>query len=315
MEPLAGIVRRAAATFRTPALAAINGDFFVIQPGPYQGDPRGIQIINRQLVSRPLGNAFWVTADGDLSIGPVLSRLRVVWPDSTTETRIGLNETRRDDSTVLYTPILGIPANEKPRQPPGTRTRGGKELLLERVEGKAWLPIVVGATYVCKVAEIRNAGDTPLSCDRMILSIGPKALSAVPPVKRGDTLHVIIETQPDLKGVQAAIGAGRVLLKNGRPLDTGPPRQPRNPRSMIGWNRRYLYLVVVDGRQRGVSIGMTYPQIAALAKEYRCTEAIELDGGGSSTLWAMGKVLNSPCEGKPRAIANGLILFRRGKAG
>ena len=84
---------------------------------------------------------------------------------------------------------------------------------------------------------------------------------------------------------------------------------------MIGWNRRYLYLVVVDGRQPGVSIGMTYPQIAALAKEYRCTEAIELDGGGSSTLWAMGKVLNSPCEGKPRAIANGLILFRRGKAG
>jgi exopolysaccharide biosynthesis protein len=58
---------------------------------------------------------------------------------------------------------------------------------------------------------------------------------------------------------------------------------------------------------------MTYPEMAALAKEYKCTDAIELDGGGSSTLWAMGKILNSPSDGKPRAIANGLILFRSGK--
>ena len=36
---------------RKPALAAINGDFFVIQPGPYQGDPRGIQIAEGELVS------------------------------------------------------------------------------------------------------------------------------------------------------------------------------------------------------------------------------------------------------------------------
>ena len=55
---------------------------------------------------------------------------------------------------------------------------------------------------------------------------------------------------------------------------------------------------------------MTYPEMAALVKEYGCTEAVELDGGGSSTIWAMGKILNSPSDGRPRAIANGLILFR-----
>ena len=91
--------------------------------------------------------------------------------------------------------------------------------------------------------------------------------------------------------------------------DLGPPDQPRHPRSMIGWNDNYLYFIVVDGRQLS-SIGMTYPEMAALVKEYGCTEAVELDGGGSSTLWAMGKILNSPSDGRPRAIANGLILFR-----
>ncbi|MFZ1937302.1 MAG: phosphodiester glycosidase family protein [Thermoguttaceae bacterium] len=313
LEPLDGIVGRTAAALRKAALAAINGDFFVVQPGPYQGDPRGIQILNGQLVSRPTGNAFWVAANGTLSIGHIVSKLRVVWPDGRTETAIGLNEARADDAIVLYTPILGIASNGKPKAPPGTHTQGGKELVLERVEGQSWLPIVVGTTYMGRVAELRNRGDTPMSPDRMVLSIGPKRLSRLPPLKQGDTLQLIIETEPDLRGVLTAIGAGRILIHNGKSPDVGPANQPRHPRSMIGWNQQYLYFVVIDGRQPGVSVGMTYPEMAALAKEYKCTDAIELDGGGSSTLWAMGKILNSPSDGKPRAIANGLILFRSGK--
>jgi hypothetical protein len=312
LEPLDGIVRRTAAALQRPALAAINGDRFVIQPGPYQGDPESIHIIDGQLVSRPTGNAFWVAATNALNIGPVVSKLRMVWPDGRTEMAIGLNEARADDAAVLYTPILGVPANGKPKQPPGTYTHGGKELVLERVEGKAWLPIVVGTTYVGKVVEIHNSGDTPLSPERMILSIGPKVLTAVPSLKSGDTVRLAVETEPDLRGVQTAIGAARILIKNGKFPDLGPANQLRHPRSIIGWNRQYFYFIVIDGRQPGVSIGMTYPQMAALAREYKCTDAVELDGGGSSTLWAMGKVLNSPSDGKPRAIANGLILFRGG---
>jgi exopolysaccharide biosynthesis protein len=49
--------------------------------------------------------------------------------------------------------------------------------------------------------------------------------------------------------------------------------------------------------------------MAALVMAYGCTQAIELDGGGSSTLWAAGKTLNSPSDGRPRPIANGLIVF------
>jgi hypothetical protein len=310
LEPLDGIVRRTALALRKSAFAAINGDRFAIKPGPYQGDPQGIQILDSQLVSRPTGNSFWVAANGTLHIGPVVSKLRVVWSDGKTETAIGLNETRADDSVVLYTPILSILASDKPKAPPGTHTQGGGELVLERVEEKAWLPIVVGTTYVGKVAEIRSRGDTPMSPDRMILSIGPKRLSRLPPIRRGDTLQLIIETEPDLRGVRTAIGAGRILIQDAKIPDVGPANQPRHPRSMIGWNQQYLYFVVIDGRQPGISVGMTYPEMAALAREYKCTDAIELDGGGSSTLWAMGKILNSPSDGKPRAIADGLILFR-----
>jgi large repetitive protein len=310
LEPLDGIIGRTATVLGKPAFAAINGDRFVIQPGPYQGDPQGVQILDGQLVSRPTGNAFRVAANGTPNAGPVASKLRVVWADGRTETAIGLNEARADDSVVLYTPILGISANDKPKASPGTRTQGGKELVLERVEGQRWLPIVVGMTYSGTVVSIHSRGDTPISPDRMVLSIGPKRLLGLPPVKQGDTLRLIIETEPDLRGVRTAIGAGRILIQNGKSPDVGPANQPRHPRSMIGWNQRHLYFVVIDGRQSGISVGMSYPEMATLAKEYRCTNAIELDGGGSSTLWAMGKILSSPSDGKARAIANGLILFR-----
>lgn len=121
LEPLGGIVARTAATVKRPAVAAINGDFFVIKAGPYQGDPRGVQIAHGELVSRPAGNSFWVAPGGELRIGPVTSKLRVAWPDKTA-TPIGLNEARGDDAVVLYTPTLGIPRGQTPQPPPGTRT-------------------------------------------------------------------------------------------------------------------------------------------------------------------------------------------------
>ncbi len=178
LEPLDRIVARTESAVRKPALAAINGDFFVIQPGPYQGDPRGIQIAEGELVSAPRGNAFWISVDGSPKMGPVASKLKAVWPDGNTETAIGLNEARADDAVVLYTPTLGLPAHKGQSESPGTRTRGGKELVLEHIAGQAWLPVTVGTICSAKVSEIRDGGNAPLSPSRMILSIGPKRMSS-----------------------------------------------------------------------------------------------------------------------------------------
>ena len=115
LEPLDGIVCRVAAATKKPAAAAINGDFFVIKPGPYQGDPQGLQIARGELVSRPMRNSFWITPHGDLRIGPVESRLRVIWPDGKAETPLGLNEACADNGATLYTPTLGLRPNETPK--------------------------------------------------------------------------------------------------------------------------------------------------------------------------------------------------------
>ena len=61
----------------------------------------------------------------------------------------------------------------------------------------------------------------------------------------------------------------------------------RHPRTAAGVTRdgRTLLLVVVDGRQPGWSIGATLPELASLLIEAGAWTALNLDGGGSTTMW------------------------------
>jgi exopolysaccharide biosynthesis protein len=88
----------------------------------------------------------------------------------------------------------------------------------------------------------------------------------------------------------------------------------RHPRTAIGWDDRFFYLVVVDGRQRTLSRGMTLAELGAYMHDLGCLEAMNLDGGGSATLWCGGYPINSPCDGMQREIANGLVVIRKDSA-
>jgi len=88
----------------------------------------------------------------------------------------------------------------------------------------------------------------------------------------------------------------------------------RHPRAAIGWNDRYFFLVVVDGRQR-VSIGMTLEELSNFLVRLGCDEAMNFDGGGSATLWFEGEVRNNPCERVEREIANCLVVVSKPAAG
>lgn len=72
----------------------------------------------------------------------------------------------------------------------------------------------------------------------------------------------------------------------------------RHPRSLIGTDADgFIWLVVVDGRAIGNAEGMTIGELTRLAEMIGLTDALNLDGGGSSTLWtAVSGVLNYPCD-------------------
>ena len=79
--------------------------------------------------------------------------------------------------------------------------------------------------------------------------------------------------------------------------DTGISKD-RNPRTAIGQIEPLHYIfIVVDGRTK-LSKGMKFPQLAEEFQKRGCVTAYNLDGGGSSTMWFNGKVINSPHDGK-----------------
>ena len=100
---------------------------------------------------------------------------------------------------------------------------------------------------------------------------------------------------------------GGLQVKAGR----APVQVERHPRAAIGWNQNDFFLVEVDGRQRSLSVGMTLEELADFMVDLGCQEALNLDGGGSATLWYNGEVRNSPCDRAEREIANCLVVVKR----
>lgn len=104
-------------------------------------------------------------------------------------------------------------------------------------------------------------------------------------------------------GVIQMLSFGPALVENG--VVTVQESDPddletiagRNPRTAIGMIEPLHYVfVVVDGRNRE-SAGYTFYELANVMLDYGCIEAYNLDGGGSSTLYFNGKVINTPTDG------------------
>jgi len=121
-------------------------------------------------------------------------------------------------------------------------------------------------------------------------------------------------------GETAAVGGFPDLIDGGlRVGDLEVGERPafaaiRHPRTGIGFDsgRRWLWIVVVDGRQAPHSAGMTLPEFAALFEALGADEAINLDGGGSTVMVVDDRSVSRPSDPTgERAVANALALVQR----
>ena len=85
----------------------------------------------------------------------------------------------------------------------------------------------------------------------------------------------------------------------------------RNPRTAVGINSRgRVLLVTVDGRSR-TSVGMSFVEEARLMRHLGAVEAMNLDGGGSTTMVVNGTVVNHPSDGHERGVTSSILVWRR----
>jgi exopolysaccharide biosynthesis protein len=85
--------------------------------------------------------------------------------------------------------------------------------------------------------------------------------------------------------------------------------QGDQPRTAVGViDENHLVFVVVDGRQSGYSAGVTLTELADIMLDLGATTAYNLDGGGSSTMYFNGEVVNSPSNGGERGTSDILYI-------
>lgn len=84
----------------------------------------------------------------------------------------------------------------------------------------------------------------------------------------------------------------------------------RHPRTLIGhFNNGDLLFIVIDGRRKGWSGGVTLEEAQDKLLEFHVRDAYNLDGGGSSAFYYNGKILNRPSDGKERPVTTNLMII------
>lgn len=290
VEKLSRIIARET-TLGAPVVAAVNADFFVMAPAPTAGLVCGMTVRRGELVSTGRGlPAFLRLPDGTPRIGVFDTRLTIRTPTADVVLG-GLNQVPVKDAVCAYTPLYGFPQTD---------------CVVVKLAGA---PLSTNGVWQGKISEIVTGKATrEAGAGEVLLHADGTAVPTLAGLKLDDPIKVRVST-PALTGTVAmAAGGNQILLRAGAIVPQATPNAPRHPRTAVGFNDREIIFVTVDGRQAGWSVGMTYTELAELMLRYGCTEALNLDGGGSTTCWAGGKVVNQPSGGVERQIADAILV-------
>lgn len=160
-----------------------------------------------------------------------------------------------------------------------------------------------------------NESKTPMKIPEngYVLEISAAANFLKENFKIGDSVKIEKYINPSLDNLKIAFGGGSLLLKDGEICNFTNNITGYNPRSAVGTNKEKnkVYLMCVDGRQTS-SKGVTQTQLAQLMKKIGCTDALNLDGGGSSNMVSRTwdntalQTVNSPTENRKVINAIGI---------
>jgi hypothetical protein len=147
-------------------------------------------------------------------------------------------------------------------------------------------------------------GSTLIPFDHIVLSAHGSARDALLKniAEYGDQLFFSQEVNgcpgiplQDWTKAYASIGGAFYFLENGEinAFSNDKGATDRHPRTAIALDDHYIYFIVVDGRDAGISIGMTIAELATFSRDVLgAGYGIAQDGGGSSTMVINGRVVN-----------------------
>lgn len=283
------------------AIAGINGTYFNAK----NCIPLGVLMVDGELMSYPISDrtALVITRDRKAYIDNI--SLDAYFEHNGVKYAItGINEPRTSpDDIILYTPAFGELT---------LTNRAGYDIVVNNLEiestrsGNTWIPekgfvLSAGALYAENLLNTAKIGDKV----QVVVNVIPYSTSVA-----GELMHLI--------------GGGPRLLKSGRlyiskyeekfKRDVASGRAARTACGIT--NDNHILLVAVDGKPRGKkkvgrSLGMTLTELAYFMRSIGALDALNLDGGGSTTMVIHGIVVNRPVDGAQRRVSNAILVKKR----
>ncbi len=272
------------------ATAAVNGGFFsgdsVIGTLVTEGAPYSLPHSNRSALA---WDDSGQVAFGNGNLQLYLDLAGTIHPVT------GLNRRPPEQGISLYTPQAG---------------RFARDLVFGAVEAS-----VEGD----RVTTIRpwNASNHAVPEGGFLVAGRGVAAEELLILEPGDEVKLLWRlTEPQLQ-LPWLLQAGPRLIADGKAVTTNEGfnaalREQRHPRTFVGHDGERLWWIVVDGRNPWHSSGLTLDETRNIAAGLGLKNVLNLDGGGSSTLWWQGQIVNRPSEGRERPLPYG-VLFGSGE--
>ncbi|MCR4963485.1 MAG: S-layer homology domain-containing protein [Firmicutes bacterium] len=291
-------------------LAGLNADFFNTSTGV----PVGMVMFNGEILSSESNG--WETIgfkrDGSVIMGEPKITYKLTGNFGTLSINKINKEMSKSSGLTLYTKVYS------------TTTRASVStynVVMDIESGK----LSVGGQLQGRVVAV-GASSSPraLAEGQAVLSLAQEgsasALASLKKIAVGDVLTVSVSNSSAWGDVVYACGGSERLLRAGKNVASNSTAAPRTALGVKSNGNVVFY--TVDGRQKGLSAGATLKEVAQRLLELGCVDAVNLDGGGSTTLAALLpgnaygqlQLINSPSGGSLRSCGDYLFLVNQGQA-
>ena len=299
---------------------AINGGFYGMVEG---GTPISTQKINGVLTFTPFGRYPIIGFDAQNS--PYLdsirfnSQVRIAKNNATRRINTINPDMRWTDQLVLYNSYKG--------KRTGTN-QYGVEILCTPVSGQ-WENLSSHINVSCRVEKITRSGESAnmeIPKGSIVLSGHGASGTFLNALQVDDLVDVTVDyfltSEPTTNSniIRNMVHGWSIILNKNviqayYNWNGNTEIEPQNhPRTAVGFtaDKKHVYFTVVEGREPGVSVGVTTRELAQVMRYFGATNAINLDGGGSSCMVVDKQLKNTITGGTwQRPVADGLAIIRR----
>ena len=331
LDKAIGLETTSSIATRHGGVAAINAGFFRLDKSPWAGDAAGILTIDGDLISESVNSRSALLIANrkeftQIRLGHFTTRASIWIKNGTAYQYVslkGINRERKTNETVLYTSQFG----------PSTRTsERGIEIVLSRCR---WIHPRDFPDTLCKtVTVVPDSFDSKIPEDGFVVSIGPNFVS-----ERGSYSDIYkfgqLKKRKGNAVLTLAIDEGPMFLGFDRSVDVtnGIPQLIKNDKIDITWEQEKttksfvetrhprtavaklkdgkFFMMTVDGRSES-SGGISLYDLADYLLSIGAVDAMNLDGGGSTTMYLDGKVVNTPSDKEgERKVGDAIVVSLR----